>query len=164
MPTFGSSAIWKLNVWIRYGLEDWGIRFRFPAGAKDFHLHKFQTRSGVHLASYRGLFLRGQNRCASDHSTPISDEVICAWSYTSTSRQFFIEWRLIKHRDNLTLPLFKFLLNIIKIQLCSQRKQTASSKTCWLILFQEIIAICFDTHTIYIYIYKHCLWAKCRDL
>jgi hypothetical protein len=36
-----------------YGLDDWGSRFRFPAGAGNFFLHHcFQNGSGAHPTSY----------------------------------------------------------------------------------------------------------------
>jgi hypothetical protein len=35
-----------------YGLDDRGSRVRFPAGAGNFSLHRVQTRSGAHQASY----------------------------------------------------------------------------------------------------------------
>jgi hypothetical protein len=35
-----------------YGLDDWGSRVRFPAGAGNFSLqHRVQNGSGAHLAS-----------------------------------------------------------------------------------------------------------------
>jgi hypothetical protein len=37
-----------------------------------------------------------------DHSPPSSAEVKNAWRYTSTPQYVFMEWRIVKHRDNFT--------------------------------------------------------------
>jgi hypothetical protein len=38
---------------VSYGLDDWGSRVRFPAGAGNFSLHhRVQNGSGIHPASY----------------------------------------------------------------------------------------------------------------
>jgi hypothetical protein len=56
------SKIVKVKV---YGLDDWGSRVRFPAGAGNFSLHhSVQNGSGAHSVSYpmgtRGSFLGGK--------------------------------------------------------------------------------------------------------
>jgi hypothetical protein len=44
-----SQSVYRLG----YGLDDLGVRVRFPAEAVDFSvLHKVQTGSGAHLFSY----------------------------------------------------------------------------------------------------------------
>jgi hypothetical protein len=37
-----------------------------------------------------------------DHSPPPSNEVKNAWSYTSTSPYVFMEWCLVRKKDNVT--------------------------------------------------------------
>jgi hypothetical protein len=72
-----------------YGLDDWGSRVQFLAGAGNFSLHYcVQNGSGAHPASYpigtRGSFPKGKvARREADHSPPSSAEVKNAWSYTS---------------------------------------------------------------------------------
>jgi hypothetical protein len=66
-----------------YGLDDWAIGVRFPAGVKDFSSNLcVQTGSGAHTASCTmgtgGPFPGGKawpGRDA-DHSTPSSAEVV----------------------------------------------------------------------------------------
>jgi hypothetical protein len=53
------------SVALSYGLDDWGSRVRFPAGAGNFSLHhRVQNGSGTHPAAYpmgtRGSFPRGK--------------------------------------------------------------------------------------------------------
>jgi hypothetical protein len=55
----------SVGIALGYGLDDWGSRFRFPAGAGNFSLHhRFQNGSGAHPASYpmgtRGSFPGGE--------------------------------------------------------------------------------------------------------
>jgi hypothetical protein len=55
----------RLRSHVGYGLEDWGSRIRFPAGAGKFSLHHcVQNGSGAHPASYltgtRGSFSGGK--------------------------------------------------------------------------------------------------------
>jgi hypothetical protein len=39
--------------WLGYGLDDWGSRVQFPAGAENFSLYcPIQNDSGTHPASY----------------------------------------------------------------------------------------------------------------
>jgi hypothetical protein len=44
-----------------------------------------------------------------DHSPPSSAEVKNSWSYTSTPQYVFMEWCLVKHMDNFTLPYLTIL-------------------------------------------------------
>jgi hypothetical protein len=73
-----------------YGLDFWGSRVRFPAGAGNFSLHhRVQNASGANPASYPmdtgGSFPEiKQPGPEADHSPPSSVEVKNAWSYTST--------------------------------------------------------------------------------
>jgi hypothetical protein len=51
----------SVGIALGYGLDDWGSRVRFPAGAGNFYLHhRVQNGSGAHPASYpmgtRGSF------------------------------------------------------------------------------------------------------------
>jgi hypothetical protein len=86
------------------------IVVRFPAWAGNFPLrHHVQTGYGAQPASYpmgTGVSFSGVKRpgCEADHSPPSSAEVKNAWSYTSTPQYVFMEWCLVKHRDNFTLP------------------------------------------------------------
>jgi hypothetical protein len=60
-----------------YGLDDWAIRVRSPAGAKDFS-SKLCGPPSLLYNGYRGPFLRvkrGRGRDA-DHSPPSSAEVV----------------------------------------------------------------------------------------
>jgi hypothetical protein len=55
----------SVGMALGYGLDDWGSRIRFPAGAGNFSLHhRVQNGSGAHLASYpmdtRDSFLGGK--------------------------------------------------------------------------------------------------------
>jgi hypothetical protein len=55
-----------------YGLDDWAIGVRSPAGAKDFSsILCVQTGSGAHSAVFPGL----KPRRDADHSPPSSAEV-----------------------------------------------------------------------------------------
>jgi hypothetical protein len=58
----GESRDSSFSIALVYGLDDRGIRFRFPVGAGNFSLnHRVQNCSGAHPASYpmgtRGSFL-----------------------------------------------------------------------------------------------------------
>jgi hypothetical protein len=71
----------SVGIALGYGLDEWGSRVRFLAGAGNFSLHhRVQNGSGVHPASYptgtRGSFPggKGPGREA-DHSPPSSAEV-----------------------------------------------------------------------------------------
>jgi hypothetical protein len=71
----------SVGIALDYGLDDWGSRVRFPAGAGNFSLHhRVQNGSGAHSASYpmgtRGSFpgVKRSGRKA-DHSPPSSAEV-----------------------------------------------------------------------------------------
>jgi hypothetical protein len=64
-----------------YGLDDWGSRVRFPAGAGNFSFHHLvQNGSGAHpasypigtMASFPGAKRPGRE---ADHSPPSSAEV-----------------------------------------------------------------------------------------
>jgi hypothetical protein len=55
----------SVGIALRYGLDDRGSRFRFPAGTGNFSLqHRVQNGSGTHPASYpmgtRGSFPGGK--------------------------------------------------------------------------------------------------------
>jgi hypothetical protein len=55
----------SVGIALSYGLDDWGFRVRFPAGAGNFSLHyRIQNVSGAHPASYpigtRCSFLGGK--------------------------------------------------------------------------------------------------------
>jgi hypothetical protein len=95
----------SVGIALGYGLDDWGSRVRFPAGAGNFSLHhRVQNGSGAHSASYPigsgRLIPRGVKRpCReADHLPPSSAEVKNAWSYTSTPPYVFMMW----HRGNFT--------------------------------------------------------------
>jgi hypothetical protein len=54
-----------VGIALGYGLDDWGSRVRFPAGAGNFSLHhRVQNGSGAHPVSYpmgtRGSFPGGK--------------------------------------------------------------------------------------------------------
>jgi hypothetical protein len=89
------------------GLNNSGMRVRFPVGTRDFPSSKnVQTDSGSHPvpikwvpeASFAGV--KGPDR-EGDHSLPSSAEVKNVWSYSSAfSRPYtFMAWWLIKYRD-----------------------------------------------------------------
>jgi hypothetical protein len=70
-PTFVSIIIYiksrdsSVGIALSYGLDDWGSRVRFSAGAGNFSLHHcVRNGSGSHPASYpmgtRGSLLRGK--------------------------------------------------------------------------------------------------------
>jgi hypothetical protein len=42
----------SVGIALSYGLDDWVSRVRFPAGAGNFSLHRVQTGSEAHPASY----------------------------------------------------------------------------------------------------------------
>jgi hypothetical protein len=55
----------SVGIALSYGLDDWGSRVRFPAGAGNFSLHhRVQNGSGAHPPSYpmgtRDSFLGGK--------------------------------------------------------------------------------------------------------
>jgi hypothetical protein len=71
----------SVGIALGYGLDDWGSRVRFPAGAENFSLHhRVQNESGTHPASYpmgtRGSFpgVKQPGREA-NHSPPPSAKV-----------------------------------------------------------------------------------------
>jgi hypothetical protein len=91
--------------WLGYGLDDRGS---FLGGGRDFFL--FATASGPTLGptQHRIQWVMGDLSLRvkrpgpeADYSPPSSAD----WSYTSTLPCVFMAWRLVKHRDNLTLPL-----------------------------------------------------------
>jgi hypothetical protein len=50
------SVLWRAVIaqsvmWLGYGLHDWDLGVRFPAGTGNFSLHRVQTSSGAHPAS-----------------------------------------------------------------------------------------------------------------
>jgi hypothetical protein len=115
---------WLSGIVLGYGLDNWGSRVRFPAGAGNFSLHhRVQNGSGAHPASYamgsRGYF-RGVKRPGreADHQPPSSTEVNKTWSYTSTSQYVFMAWCLIKHRDNFIFAaiLRDFLVTQVQVK------------------------------------------------
>jgi hypothetical protein len=71
----------SVGIALGYGLDDWGSKVRFPAGAGNFSLHhRLRNGSGTHPASYpmgtRGFFPRAKRPgCDADHSPPSSAEV-----------------------------------------------------------------------------------------
>jgi hypothetical protein len=65
-------------------------RVRVPAGAGKF---LFATASRPEI--------RRPEREA-DHSPPFSVNTVNAWKYISTPQYVFMEWCLVKHRDNFT--------------------------------------------------------------
>jgi hypothetical protein len=73
-----------------YGLDDWGSRVRFPAGAGNFSLyHRVQNNSGPTQPPIQwvpGALSLGVKRPGheADHLPPSSAEAKNAWSYTST--------------------------------------------------------------------------------
>jgi hypothetical protein len=53
IQTFTKNHDSSVGVVLDYGLDDWGSRVRFPAGAGNFSLHHHvQNGSGAHPASY----------------------------------------------------------------------------------------------------------------
>jgi hypothetical protein len=101
----------SVGLALGYGLDDWGSRVRFPAGAGNFSLnHRVQTGSGTHPASYLmgtgGVLYLGVKRPEreADHSPPSGAEVNNAWSYTSTP-PMRLHGVVIKLRDNFTFNL-----------------------------------------------------------
>jgi hypothetical protein len=112
-PSIVRSCDSSVSIALSYGLDDWGSRFRFPAGAGKFYPHhRVQNGSGAHPASYSvgtgGSFhvVKRPGREA-DHSPPSSAEVKNVWSYISTPQYVLMAWCLVKHKDNST---FTFIL------------------------------------------------------
>jgi hypothetical protein len=106
-------------ITLGYGLDDRGLRVQVPAGAGNFSfLHRFQTGSGAHSASYpmgTGSPSAGVKRPGreANHSPPPSAEVKNAWSYTSTPVS--LNGMVLRRRDNFTysLSLWLFLCTLI---------------------------------------------------
>jgi hypothetical protein len=79
--TVGKSHDSSVSIVLGYGLDDWGSRVQFLAGAGNFSLHHHvQNSSGAHPVSYpvgtRGSFPGGKAAgCEADHSPPSSAEV-----------------------------------------------------------------------------------------
>jgi hypothetical protein len=80
---WGRSRVSSGSIMSGYGLNDWAIGVRSPAGAKDFYSSLcIQTGSGAHPASYTmgtgGPFPGGKARPGrdADHSPPSSAEVV----------------------------------------------------------------------------------------
>jgi hypothetical protein len=76
-----------------------------PLGCENFSLHRVQSGSGAHPASYpmgtRGSFLRGKAGSEADHSPPSSAEVK-EWMELYHHSPNTPSWRgaQLKHRDN----------------------------------------------------------------
>jgi hypothetical protein len=84
-----------------YGLDDWAIGVRSPAGAKDFSCSLFvQTGSGAHPASCTvgtgGPFPGAKARLGrdADHSPPSSAEAECEYELYLLSPQA-PSWRVV---------------------------------------------------------------------
>jgi hypothetical protein len=79
----------SVGIALVYGLDNWGSRVRFPAGAGNFSLHHRGQNGGptpppiqrVIGAASLGVERPGHE---ADHSPPSSAEVKSAWIYTST--------------------------------------------------------------------------------
>jgi hypothetical protein len=98
----------SVGIALGYGLDDRGSMVWFPTGAGNFSLHhRVQNGSGAHQASYPmgtgGSFPGSKAAGAWSWPLPSIAEVKNAWSYTSTPQYVFMEWCLVKHRDNFTL-------------------------------------------------------------
>jgi hypothetical protein len=84
-----------------YGLYDWMIGVRFPAGAGNVSLRHVQTGSGTHPASYPmvpGSLSLGVKRSVreADHSPPSSAEVKERVELYLHSQYAFIAWCSVK--------------------------------------------------------------------
>jgi hypothetical protein len=65
-----------------------------------------------------------------DHSPPSSAEVKNAWSYTSTPQYVFMEWCLVKHRDNFTFTFTTILKsNVVTVPYQRKRDEEANFRT-----------------------------------
>jgi hypothetical protein len=97
-----------------YGLDDRIMGVRFLARAGDFSLHRVQTDSGAHPASYPmstgaiSLAVKRPGR-ETDHLPPSKPRSKNARSCTSTPRNTFVEWCL---GTGTTLPLLNQLADV----------------------------------------------------
>jgi hypothetical protein len=91
-----------------YGLDNQMIGVQIPVGARNFSLHhRVQTGPGptqppsqwVPGTPSVGASQPGRE---ADHSPPSSADVKNAEICTSTPQYVFLEWCLVKHRDNFT--------------------------------------------------------------
>jgi hypothetical protein len=94
-------------------LKDLGIEARFTAVGRDSSLlHCVQTGFGARTPSYltRGSFFVGTAAGAWSWSlTQSSAEFKNEWNHTSAPSHVFMEWTLIKHKDNLRFYLLQVL-------------------------------------------------------
>jgi hypothetical protein len=103
-----------------YGLDDRGSRFRFPAGglgiflfATVFRMAMGPTQPPIQwVAGALSLGVKRLRREAG-HSPLSSAEVKNAWSYISTPQYVFMAWCLVKHKDNFTFTLLRFLFSLL---------------------------------------------------
>jgi hypothetical protein len=96
-----------------YGLDYRGSRVQLPAGTGNFIFTTASrtalgpTQPPIQWVRVPGALSLGVKRPRSeaDQSPPSSAEVKNAWSYNSTPQYVFMEWCLVKHRDNFTFTL-----------------------------------------------------------
>jgi hypothetical protein len=83
------------------------IEVRFPAGAGNFsHRRHVKVGTGTHPASYpmgtRGSLPGGKAAVKLTTNLLLVLRSKNVWSYTSAPQYAFMEWSLVKHRDNFT--------------------------------------------------------------
>jgi hypothetical protein len=117
---FGSAFT---SISLGYGLDDWGSKVRFPAGAGKFSLHHHVPNgSGAQLAFYpmgTGGSFPGVKRPGRevDHSPPSSAEVkeSVELHFHSSNTPSWRGAQLKKHRDNFAFAFYRcFDIKIIQ--------------------------------------------------
>jgi hypothetical protein len=98
----------SIGIALGYGLDGWGSRVRFSAGAGNFSLHyRVQNGSGAHPASYpvgtRGSF--PGDKAARARSWPLTSIQCRGQECVELYLHVFMVWYLVKQRDNFTLLL-----------------------------------------------------------
>jgi hypothetical protein len=109
----------SVSIVLGYGLDSWGCRVRFLAGAGNFFLFTTMSRMALRptkppiqwvMSSFPVVKQPGHE---ADHSPPSSAEVKNAWSYTSNPQYVSMAWCLVKHRDNFTLYQIQWQCTIL---------------------------------------------------
>jgi hypothetical protein len=88
-------------------------------------------------------------RREADHTPPSSTEVNNAWSYTSTPLYVYMEWCLVKHRDNFTFYLLNsgLLCPESNIKTNEERKITEKAfKKCAFQNLEYVYKKCYKIH------------------
>jgi hypothetical protein len=110
-----------VSIAMGYGLDDWGSRVRFLAGAGNFSLHHCIKNGSMPtqppIQRVLGALSLAVKRpgCEADHSPPSTAKVKNAWSYTSTPPIHLHGVVLSKEQGHLYLLTFTLFTHILHL-------------------------------------------------